>query len=476
MNGPNVETPTTDLQAEPLSRLSIDRGAAGPVAVFLISGILWLLIGSLAGLLASIKMDSPEFLGDISLLAFGRIRPVHLNAVAFGWASLAGAGTYVWLTARLCRVHAQWRWMLYLSAILWNLGLFIGTAAILLGFNQGMEYLEYPPLAGGMITAAFVFFALAVARTFQARRVQELYVSLWYIMASILWFPILYVVANLRLHVGVTQAAMNWWFGHNILAVWLTPIGLAAAYYFIPKVIGRPIYSYYLGLLGFWSFALFYNWNGIHHLIGGPLPTWLITVSIVASFMMFLPVIAVAVNHHVTTLGHFGLLRSSPTLRFTVFGSMCYTAVSFQGSLQALRTVNEVTHFTHFTVAHAHLGVYAFLTMILFGAVYFIAPRLVNWEWPYPNLIKAHFWLAAAGIVIYVVSLTIGGWLQGLAMNDAAKPFMEVVNLTKPYLRGRTFGGSLMMLSHLIFAYHFALMVYRAGPERFTPPWKALEK
>src|SRR5262249_5230185 len=197
-----------------------------------------------------------------------------------------------------------------------------------------------------------------------------------YLFGAVFWFPWLYTVANLLLLYepvrGVVQASVNWWYGHNVLGLWFTPIGLAAAYYLIPKVIGRPIYSYYLSIIGFWALALFYSWAGAHHLIGGPLPAWLITVSVVGSVMMFIPVGVVALNHHMTMVGHFDALRYSPTLRFVVLGAMSYTAVSVQGSFEALRTMNEVVHFTHYTIAHAHLGLYAFFTMIMFGSMYYI--------------------------------------------------------------------------------------------------------
>jgi cytochrome c oxidase cbb3-type subunit 1 len=186
---------------------------------------------------------------------------------------------------------------------------------------------------------------------------------------------------------------------------------------------------------------------------------------------MFIPVVAVAINHHLTMVGHFGQLRYSPTLRFVVFGAISYTAVSFQGSLEALRTQSEITHFTHYTIGHAHLGLYAFVTMILFGSIYYIMPRIIKWEWPYPSLIKVHFWLVAAGIILYVISMNIGGVVQGLYMNDASRPFIDSVNVTKPYLIARSAGGSLMLLGQLVFIYLFCLMLFRKGAYRIIPPW-----
>ncbi len=452
-------------------RIAIDASASGPTVLFIASGIFWLLAGTAFGALASLKFDLPDWLGSTAALTFGRVRPAHLNTVVYGWISLAGAGMSIWLTGRLCRTEIRWTGLLYGSALLWNVALLLGTGLLLAGYSAGMEWLEYPLPVALSIAVAFVMLSASIVRTFLARRVEHIYVSLWYVLASVVWFPLLYLVANGGLYQGVGEAALNWWYAHNALTVWVTPLGLAGAYYFIPKVIGRPIYSYYLGLLGFWSFALFYNWNGLHHLVGGPLPTWAVTVSIVASIMMFVPVLAVAVNHHMTALGHLKLVRYSPTLRFVVFGAMCYTPVSFQGSLEATRTIQEITHFTHFTVGHAHLGVYAFASMILFGAIYYIIPRIAKWDWPYPDLIRIHFWSSAIGVMVYFLSLTAGGWVQGELMNTTAIPFLDVVASTRPYLWARSGAGILMGVGHVVFAYHFGLVVYRAGPRRFAPAW-----
>jgi cytochrome c oxidase cbb3-type subunit 1 len=235
-------------------------------------------------------------------------------------------------------------------------------------------------------------------------------------------------------------------------------MGLAAAYYLIPKIIGRPVYSYQISLLGFWGLALFYSQVGIHHLIGGPVPTWLVSLSIVTSVMMFLPVLAVAVNHHMTVGQNWSAVKKSPTLQFIVFGAMMYTVVSAQGSLMALRSVNQVTHFTHYTIGHAHLGVYGFFSFIAFGACYFMVPRLLAKDWPHPRLIKLHFWSAVIGISIYVIGLSIGGVIQGQMMMNSTVSFSESVAATKPYLWARSVGGVLMTLSHCIFGYHYYLL------------------
>jgi len=449
------------------ARDDADKSTSLVVGVCLTLAVVWLVLASVAGLISSIKMHEPDWWVQYGWLTFGRIRPIHLNMVAYGWCSLAGIGVAIWLIPRLLKTELVGAKYALVGGGLWTIGVFAGTVAIAMGYSDGLEWLEYPWQIDILLVLGGALVGVPLWLTLLNRKVKHLYVSVWYIGAGLLWFPILFLIANWpALHFGVQQATMNWWFGHNVLGLWFTPIGLAASYYFIPKVIGKPIHSYNLSLLGFWSLAFFYSQVGGHHLIGGPVPSWLITISIVQSMMMVIPVFAVAVNQHMTVLGNFRALAYSPTLRFIVLGAMMYTAASVQGSLEALRSVNTVTHFTHYTVAHAHLGLYGFFSMVMFGSIYFIMPRVMNWEWPYPKLISLHFWLVLVGFAIYFIWLTIGGWLQGLAMLDEKTPFMQSVALTLPYLKARSIGGGLMTLGHLVFAAHFFAMGWKFGPRR----------
>lgn len=458
---------------EKIQRAEIDHSARLPVLLFFSTGIFWLLVGTALGLLASFKMNLPWLLDGEAWLTFGRIRPAHLNTVIYGWASASGIGVGLWLMARLCRVPMMHTGLLITAAGFWNLGVLVGTLGILAGDSRSIEWLEFPGYATPILFIAYAFIGIWGVIMFRYRRPGHVYVSQWYLLAAFLWFPWLYATVNILLIwqpiQGSAQGAVNWWFAHNVLGLWFTPIGLASAYYMIPKVIGRPIHSYYLSILGFWSLALFYSWNGMHHLIGGPFPAWLISASVVASVMMFIPVITVAINHHMTMRGHFEALKWSPTLRFTVFGAMCYTLVSFQGSLMAIPSLNTLTHFTHYTVGHAHLGMYAFFSMVMYGAMYYIVPRLVGWEWPSASLIRWHFWLAAVGILLMVAALTIGGILQGFALMDPAVNFMTSVFLTQPFLWARGFSGFLLLGAHVVFAVHFAMILSKVGKKREEP-------
>jgi cytochrome c oxidase cbb3-type subunit I len=449
------------------TRATLDASGRLPVLLCLGAAVFWLVVASVFGLVASIKLHLPDWLTASAWLTFGRIRPAHLNAVAYGWCSFAGLGVALWLLPRLLKTPLVGARTAAVGAVLWFIGVSGGIGAVLTGHSAGLEWLEFPWQFDVPMFLGGTLMGVALLRTLARRQVDHLYVSVWYIAAGLVWLPILLVVANIPgLHFGVQQAAMNWWYGHNVLGLWFTPLGLAAIYYFIPKTLGKPIHSYNLSLIGFWTLAFFYSQVGGHHLIGGPVPGWLVTLSIVQSMMMVIPVVAVGINQHRTAWGHLGALRYSPTLRFVVLGGMMYTLASVQGSLESLRAVNTVTHFTHFTVAHAHLGLYGFFSMVMFGSIYFVMPRVLNWEWPYAALIRWHFWLVIGGFAVYFVGLSIGGWLQGLAMLDAARPFMDSVNLTKPYLLVRSIGGAAMTVGHLLFALHVILMLLRRGRER----------
>ena len=473
-------------------RQEIDRSCRGPVILFFASAVVWLLVGTILALLASLKLHSPTFLATIPWLTFGRVRPAHLEVVAFGWSGMVGLGTAIWLFCRLCRVPLRFPQMLLIAGSIWNIGMVAGIAGILAGDSNSIEWIEFPPYATFLIFCAFAITAIWAIMTFSQRREKHVYVSLWYLFGAMFWFPWIFAtvqilsnasLANSSLVVqGVAQETIHWWFGHNTLGVFFTPIGLATIYYLLPKVIGRPIHSYYLSILGFWSLALFYNWAGGHHLVAGPIPAWLITASIVGSMMMFIPVSTTAINHHMTAYEGLHLLRTSPVLRFTVFGAMAYTIVSFQGSLMSLRALNEPFHFTHHTIGHAHLGLYAFYTMVMFGAVYYILPRLTGREFASARLMRMHFWFTALGSLLMFFALTLGGIQQGFEWNQASRPlfsfmheqglfsglsswfdpfktrqdqpiaFMTVLGEMIPYLWARSISGFLLFMGHLAFA------------------------
>jgi len=469
--------PRQDPDLSTRARLSeVDASMRTPAVLFLVSAVLWLLAGSLFAAIASIKLHQPFFAGNIEALTFGRIRTAHLNAMIYGWGTNAIFAVAPWLMGRLCRTRIRHTAILLTAGVFYNIGVTIGIGGILMGDMIGVEWLEMPAYATPLVAISFALVGVWVIIAFRWRQSNHIYVSQWYLLAAFFWLPWLYTIVQIMLifvpvH-GVVQALTNWWFAHNILGLWLTPVALACAYYMIPKVLGRPIHSYYLSLVGFWSLAFFYNWAGMHHLIGGPLPAWVISAGTVASVMMVIPVLVTAINHHMTVVGFHREGWASPTIRFIVFGAVNYTMVSLLGSAMALRSVNESVHFTHFIIGHSHHGVYAFFTMIMFGSIYFMLPRLLGREWPSAVLIKIHWWATAVGVTAMVIVLSIGGWIQGAQMNalqdveGALVPvytWAQVVETQTLYLVGRTLTGLLITVGHVAFAINIFWMLSKTG-------------
>jgi cytochrome c oxidase cbb3-type subunit I len=458
----------------------IDQSIRTAGMFFLISAMLWLFIGTVFAIIASYKLHTPEFLAQYEFLTFGRVRSAHLNSMIFGWSNNAIYCLALWIMARLSRAKVRHGGLLLIAGVFWNVGVTLGVLGILTGKMTSVEWLEMPSEVTPILAVSYVMIGVWGILCFSNRKTDHVYVSQWYILAALFWFPWLYIIAQVMIIFvparGVVQSITNWWFAHNVLGLWLTPVALGVAYYLIPKVLGKPIYSYYLSVIGFWTLALFYNWAGIHHLIGGPIPIWLQTAGTVASVLMTIPVIVVAINQHMSVVGNFNAVWQSPTLRFVVFGAISYTLVSLIGSAMALRPVNEVTHFTHFTVAHAHHGVYGFFTMIMFGGIYFVVPRFLKREWPSAALIRVHFWSCALGITGYVVGLSIGGIIQGLEMNNPDIPFLELMAHTLPWLASRTLSGILLTIGHSALIIHFFWMLFSKSDAESGGPTLLLKK
>ncbi len=475
---PSAEVATTDSEVttrdvEQVERALIDASTRLPVLFFYASAIIWLLLGTLLAGLVSWKLHAPDLLANWSWLTWGRLRPVHMNVMVYGWASMAGIGTSIWLMARLCRTTLRHPLLLIAGGAFWNLGVLLGAGGIIVGDSTGYEWLEFPPYASIVLFVAYSLVVSWAMLMFRFRRGDNIYITQWYLLGAFLWFPWVYGATQMMLFVapveGVMQDAVTWWFGNNLMFLWFGAIALGTAYYMIPKVIGRPVYSYHLAAIGFWTYALFASWTGMQRLVDGPFPAWMITASIAAAILTLIPVATVGLNHHMTMRGYFGLMRYSPTLRFTVFGAFSYTGFSLMGILLSLRSVAGYVHFTEASVAYTHAGLYAFFTMIMFGSMYYIVPRLVGREWRYATLIKLHFWSSAYGVGLMVAMLFLGGIAQGSSMSDASRPFADATDSILPYLRGRSVSGMLLTIAHFIFAFHFGLMLFGLGRTASMP-------
>lgn len=467
------ESEVTIRDVEQVERALIDASTRIPVLFFYGSAIVWLLLGTLLAGLTSIKLHTPDLLANVGFLTWGRIRPAHMNVMVYGWASMAGIGTAIWLMARLCRTTLRHPLLLISGGAFWNLGVLLGVGGVLAGDSTGYEWLEFPPYAAIILFAAYSLVVSWAMLMFRFRRGEAIYITQWYLLAALVCFPWLYGATQIMLFVvplqGVMQEAVTWWYANNLLFLWFGAIGLGTAYYMIPKVIGRPVYSYHLAAIGFWSYAFFASWTGMQRLVDGPFPAWMITASIAATILSIIPVATVGLNHHMTMRRHFGLLRYSPTLRFTVFAAVSYTVFSLVAVLISLRSMARYLHFTQASIAYSHIGLYAFFTMMMFGSMYYIVPRLVGREWRYSTLIKIHFWSSAYGIGLMTLMLFAAGFAEGGALDNAAMTFMDGLNYVPMYLRGRSLSGLLLTISHFVFAFHFGLMLLGLGRTASVP-------
>lgn len=437
------------------------------VVWYLAAATFWLVFGTLIGQYIGMKFFWPE-MDNVSWLSFGRLRPVHTNTVFWGWASLAmiGLGHYVIARTSNCEIFS-YKWS-KISFWLINATVFIGNLFLMGGINNGGgEYREYiwPVMALFAIGLILTFFNFY--KTVASRKITEIYISNWFILASLIWTIVLTIIAYVpNYQEGLGETVIQGYYMHQGVGMWFMTFTLGLVYYYLPSSLNKPIYSYSLGVLAFWTQMLFYTLIGTHHFVFSPLPWWLQTVAIVFSMGMFIPVIAGTTNFLMTMKGSWNHISKSYVLPFFLVGVVFYFVGSSQGSFQAFRFTNYLWHFTDFNVAHSHMTMYGIITFLMWACVYALLPKITGTE-PPQNLVGSHFWLAFIGLTAYMVSLMTGGTLKGLSWIEG-HPFIESVILMKNYWVWRAVGGSLMFISHLIFAYNFYLMV-RKRKDTLTP-------
>ena len=457
MSNDQSSQPDTLTSAE---RATIDASVAAPVVLFFGTSIFWLLFGSVFELISAIKLVWPCFLDGCALLTYGRTSLVSINALAYGWATPAAIGIGLWLTARLCRVQLASYKGLMAAGIIWNIGTFVGVAGILVGDNTSISHLNFPGYSTHILLLSFVLIAVWAIVTFNQRKEGPLYVSQWFLVAGFFSFPWLFATASQLLIWKPLQAsaqpAITAWFAGGFFNLWLAPMGLAVAFYLIPKTIGRAVNSQHLSLLAFWSLLLFGAWSGTSRLIGGPLPAWMVSVGVAASVMMIIPALAVALNLHFTLDGHYEPMNWSPALRFIVTGVSMLVFTWILTALNSLPAVNAVTNFSDITRGLNLLGYYGFFSMTAFGAIYYILPRLTGKEWSSACLISWHFWLATTGILLGVCVLLLGGLIQGFALQDVGVTFQSSVDFITPFRFVAALAALLILGANFAFALLFA--------------------
>jgi cytochrome c oxidase cbb3-type subunit 1 len=459
----------------------IDSSCRLPLFALLGGAAVWVVLGSVLGLIASIKFHSPNFLAGSAWLSYGRVFPASTNALVYGFAIPAGLGVGLWLLARLGRRPLTQPWLIAVAAKLWHIGVLVGLIGILRGDTTGFEWLEMPRYAAIILFVAFLLIALPGILTHHARNPRReeanslgsgdvhlvtsaatLYPSQWFVLAALFWFPWIYSTANLLLQVfpvrGVAQAAIQWWYSGNLLFVWLSLTGLGASFYFLPKLTGRPLQSHYLALFAFLTLIVFGTWVGIP--AGATLPAWMPTLSGVATVATLVPLLTVAMIAVHTVRGTKTECAGSP-LCYVKFGVFSFVLSGVMLAASAMPEINRVTDFTWFGTAQNQLRLYGFFAMTMFGATYYILPRAVGIEFPFAKLIRAHFWCGVIGTLLLTLPLAIGGVVQGFKLVNPNVAFMEVTKSALMFLRLGTVGELLIALGNVLFLLNVLAMIVR---------------
>ncbi len=456
--------------ADPVLRASsaVSSEMVRLTCLYLLSATLWLLIGTAFGLIAALKLNWPDALA-VPWLSFGRIRPVHTNTLFWGWSSMALVGLALYVVSRTSRTPL-WRPQLSLIALgLWHLAVLLGLVTLAGGATRGpQEYREWIWPIAVLFGSGLVLNGINIFQTVAKRQINEIYISNWYILGAFVWTATLFTTGYVGFYQqGLGNTIIQGYYMHTGVGMWFTQLAIGVTYYTLPRQLNRPIYSYSLGVLGFWTNMLFYTVIGTHHFIFSPIPWWLQTTSIVFSVGMMVPVWSGTGNFLLTFRGAPRAVSRSYTLPFLLTGVIGYAAASTQGTLEAFKSANIYWHFTNFTVGHSHLAMYGFIAFIIWGGIYALVPRLTGRE-PPPVGVGVHFWLALVGVTIYVLSITLAGIWQGFSW-VAEESFIRSVEAAEPMWLWRSIGGFLMAGSHVVFAINLWAMRPRA--EVPQPTW-----
>ncbi len=447
---------------------------------FFITAIFWLVFGTAVGLLASLQFEVPDALAGVAQLSFGRLRPVHTNAVLIGWLSMSYAACMFYIIPVLVGRKGLWSELLgNITMFLWNVMMAVGLFSILNGDTEGREYAE---LAGtihfGGATVQLLDWAVVIGllllgvnawMTVITGTEKKWYVSIWYFLGALFWFPIVYIIGNrafIQLD-GLNDAITGWFYGHNILGMWFTVGGIGIMYYLIPKFTGNPLYSHTLSMIGFWTIGMFYAPTGTHHILQSPVPEWLKSVAVISSVFLLVPVLTVLTNFFMTMKGKWSLAADHVPLRFAIAGGIAYLLTCIQGPFQATRSVNWYIHFTNWVVGHAHLALLATFSFFVFAAAYYIIPRIVGRKMYSKRLVVLHFWLTLYGWIIMMLSLTIAGLVQAAGWHHGIPIDQWVIELV-PYWWIRTFSGILIVLGQILFMFNVYKTVFQS--ERDAEP------
>ena len=439
------------------------------VRQFTVMSVIWGIVGMLVGVIIAAQLVWPEL--NIGFLHFGRLRPLHTNAVIFAFGGCALMGSSFYVVQRTCHVRLFCDKLAALTFWGWQLVIVLAAITLPLGMTQGKEYAELEWPIDILIAVVWIAYAVVFFGTIAKRKVTHIYVANWFYGSFILAVALLHIINSAAIpisltksysaYAGVQDAMIQWWYGHNAVGFFLTAGFLGMMYYFVPKQAERPVYSYRLSVVHFWALIFTYMWAGPHHLHYTALPDWTQSVGMVFSLILLAPSWGGMINGIMTMSGAWHKLRDDPILKFLITSLSFYGMSTFEGPMMSIKTVNALSHYTDWTIGHVHSGALGWVAMISIGTIYYLLPRLFGKpEMHSVKLITVHFWVATIGVVLYIASLWIAGVMQGLmwrtvnADGTLAYSFVESVKVSYPFWGIRFLGGVLFLAGMLIMAYN----------------------
>jgi cytochrome c oxidase cbb3-type subunit 1 len=448
------------------------------VRQFALMSVVWAIVGMLVGVILAAQLIWPDITFNIPWLSYGRLRPLHTNAVifAFGGSALFAASYYV--VQRTCHTRLFCDTLAAFTFWGWQLVIVLAAITLPLGITGSKEYAELEWPIDILIALVWVAYAVVFFGTVIQRKTKHIYVSNWFFGAYILTIAILHIVNNIEMpaslwksysaYSGAQDAMIQWWYAHNAVGFFLTTSFLGLMYYFIPKQAERPIYSYRLSIVHFWALNFTYMWAGPHHLQHTALPDWAQSLGMVFSLILLAPSWGGMINGIMTLSGAWHKLRTDPILKFLVVALSFYGMSTFEGSMMSIKTVNALSHYTDWTIGHVHSGALGWVSMITIGTLYYLIPRLVGEKEMFSvKLIEVHFWISTVAVVLYIAAMWIAGVMQGLmwrtfeADGTLTYSFVESVKATYPFYVIRLLGGLLFLSGMLLMAYNVIKTVSR---------------
>ncbi|MGG6923112.1 UNVERIFIED_CONTAM: cytochrome-c oxidase, cbb3-type subunit I [Pseudomonas aeruginosa] len=454
------------------------------VRQFAIMTVVWGIVGMTVGVLIAAQLVWPDLNFGLPWTSFGRLRPLHTNAVIFAFGGCALFATSYYAVQRTCQVRLFSDTLASFTFWGWQLVILLAAISLPLGYTSSKEYAELEWPIDILITVVWVAYAVVFFGTLVKRKVKHIYVGNWFFGGFILTVAMLHVVNNLELPVtftksyslyaGATDAMVQWWYGHNAVGFFLTAGFLGMMYYFVPKQAERPVYSYRLSIVHFWALIAVYIWAGPHHLHYTALPDWAQSLRMVMSLILLAPSRGGMINGMMTLSGAWHKLRDDPILRFLVVSLAFYGMSTFEGPMMAIKTVNALSHYADWTIGHVHAGALGWVAMVSIGSLYHLIPKVFGREKMYSlGLINAHFWLATIGTVLYIASMWVNGITQGLmwrAVNEDGTltySFVEALAAGHPGFIVRMLGGFIFLLGMFLMAYNTWRTVSAAKPAEY---------